>query len=50
MAGAIGSKMGGKRKIWYTKSTGQTEGMAAKEVKVPSPWNAGKVRPSKKFK
>lgn len=51
MAGAIGSKMGGKRKIWYTKSTGYTDaGGLAKEIKTPSAWNPGKVRPSQKFK
>jgi hypothetical protein len=49
MASPVGSKMGGKRKIWYTKSTGQTDGTGAKEIKTPSSWNPGKTRPSKKF-
>lgn len=52
MAGVIGAKMGGKRKVWYTQSTGQlgdNAPNAAKEIKVSSGWDAGRSMPSKKF-
>lgn len=48
----VATKMGGKRKVWYTRSTGRIgdgKPNAAIEVKAESGWNPGKTRPSKKF-
>lgn len=44
---ATGSKMGGRRKVYFTCSTGQTGGGSgdpAKEYKVPSGWKPGKSK------
>lgn len=49
MASPVGSKMGGRRKVYFTQSTTIQENGLAKEIKSPSGWNPGKSKPSKKY-